>query len=185
MGGVSADLEDRLKALMLRGQAGDAAAWRELLSALSRQLRGYFARRMDSGAAADVEDLVQETLMAIHRRRMTYDPTQPFTAWAHAVARYKLIDHWRRNRIRKHVPIDDVSDWLAEDGAGAEEGAVRADLDRVLAVLPDRQRKLVRDVKIEGLSLAEAGARMGVSEGAAKVALHRAMKVLTAGVRRP
>jgi len=181
MGGVAADLEDRLKALMLRGQAGDAAAWRELLSALARQLRGYFARRMDAGAAADVEDLVQETLMAIHRRHMTYDPSQPFTAWAHAVARYKLIDHWRRNRVRKHVPIDDVADWLSDD-ATAEEGAVRADLDKVLSVLPDRQRALVRDVKIEGLSLAEAGKRMGVSEGAAKVALHRAMKILTQGV---
>jgi RNA polymerase sigma-70 factor (ECF subfamily) len=181
MGGVAADLEDRLKALMLRGQAGDAAAWRELLSALARQLRGYFVRRMDAGAAADVEDLVQETLMAIHRRHMTYDPSQPFTAWAHAVARYKLIDHWRRNRVRKHVPIDDVADWLSDD-ASAEDGAVRADLDKVLSVLPDRQRRLVRDVKIEGLSLAEAGARMGVSEGAAKVALHRAMKLLTQGV---
>lgn len=181
MGGVAADLEDHLRALMVRGQAGDAGAWRELLSALSRQLRGYFSRRLDS--AADVEDLVQEALMAIHRRRMTYDPGQPFTAWAHAVARYKLIDHWRRNRIRKHVPIDDVSDWLAADGVDAEQGAVRADLDRVLSVLPERQRALVRDVKIEGLSLAEAGARMGVSEGAAKVALHRAMKALTLGVQ--
>jgi RNA polymerase sigma-70 factor (ECF subfamily) len=59
---------------------------------------------------------------------------------------------------------------------------MRADLEKVLSVLPDRQRKLVRDVKIDGLSLAEAGARMGVSEGAAKVALHRAMKLLTQGV---
>ena len=179
MGGVSADLEDRLKALMLRGQAGDTAAWRELLSVLGGRFRTYFARRMDAGSP-DVEDLVQETLMAVHRRHMTYDPSQPFTAWAHAVARYKLIDHWRRNRVRKHVPIDDVADWLSDDST-AEEGAVRADLDKVLSVLPDRQRKLVRDVKIEGLSLAEAGARMGVSEGAAKVALHRAMKMLTQG----
>jgi RNA polymerase sigma-70 factor (ECF subfamily) len=181
MGGVTADVEDRLKALMLRGQAGDATAWRELLSALSRQLRGYFARRMDTGA--DVEDLVQETLMAIHRRHMTYDPAQPFTAWVHAIARYKLIDHWRRSRVRRHVPLDDVSDWLTETST-VEEGATRADLDRVLSVLPDRQRALVRDVKIEGLSLAEAGRRMGVSEGAAKVALHRAMKALTLGVRK-
>jgi RNA polymerase sigma-70 factor (ECF subfamily) len=92
MGGVAADLEDRLKALMLRGQAGDTAAWRELLSVLSGRFRAYFARRMDA-RSPDVEDLVQETLMAVHRRHMTYDPSQPFTAWAHAVARYKLIDH--------------------------------------------------------------------------------------------
>jgi len=108
---------------------------------------------------------------------MTYDPSQPFTAWAHAVARYKLIDHWRRNRIRQHVPLDDVSDWLAEE---ADDGpAVRSDLERVLSVLPDKQRRLVRDVKIQGLSLAEAGAALGLSEGAAKVSLHRAMKLLT------
>ena len=176
---MAAILEDRLKALMLRGQAGDTAAWRELLSLLGGRLRIFFARRMEAGSA-DVEDLVQETLLAVHRRRMTYDPSQPFTAWAHAVARYKLIDHWRRNRVRKHVPIDDVADWLSDDST-AEEGTVRADLDKVLSVLPDRQRMLVRDVKIEGLSLAEAGKRMGVSEGAAKVALHRAMKLLTQG----
>jgi RNA polymerase sigma-70 factor (ECF subfamily) len=173
---VAANLEDRLKALMLRGQAGDAAAWRELLHLLGGRLRIFFARRMTAGSA-DVEDLVQETLLAVHRRRMTYDPTQPFTAWAHAVARYKLIDHWRRSRIRQHTPLDDVADWLAEE---ADDGpAVRADLERVLSVLPDRQRRLVRDVKIAGLSLAEAGAALGISEGAAKVSLHRAMKLLT------
>jgi RNA polymerase sigma-70 factor (ECF subfamily) len=118
--------------------------------------------------------------MAIHRRRMTYDPAQPFSAWAYAVARYKLIDHWRRGRIRKHVPIDDVVDWLA-DSSTAEEGATRADLDRILATLPERQRQLIRDVKLSGLSLAEAGAKAGMTEGAAKVALHRAMKSLTEG----
>lgn len=173
---MAADLEDRLKALMLRGQAGDAAAWRELLSLLGVRLRAYFARRMDRSAASDVEDLVQETLLAVHRRRMTYDPAQPFTAWAHAVARYKLIDHWRRNRIRQHVPIDDVAEWLTEPEA--ESPSARGDLDRVLSSLPEKQQKLVRDVKIEGLSLAEAGARIGLSEGAAKVSLHRALKAL-------
>ena len=177
---MAADLEDRLRALMVAGQGGDVGAWRELLSALGRQLRSYFARRMDAGSVADVEDLVQETLMAIHRRRMTYDATQPFTAWAYAVARYKMIDFWRRSKNRRHVPIDDVADWL-QDGSSAEDGAVRADLTRLLSVLPERQQRLVRDVKIEGLSLAEAGMRMGISEGAAKVALHRAMKVLTEG----
>jgi len=112
----------------------------------------------------------------VHRRRMTYDPTLPFTAWAHAVARYKLIDHWRRNRIRQHVPIDDVAEWLTEPEA--ESPSARGDLDRVLSSLPEKQQKLVRDVKIEGLSLAEAGARIGLSEGAAKVSLHRALKAL-------
>ena len=175
---MALELEDRLKALMVKGQAGDAAAWRELLSLLGGRLRVFFARRI---GVEEVEDLVQETLLAVHRRRMTYDPGQPFTAWAHAVARYKLIDHWRRSRTRQHVPIDDVADWLA--APAGEAPAARLDLDRVLELLPTRQRDLVRDVKLEGLSLAEAGRRMGVSEGAAKVALHRALKSLTERVR--
>lgn len=178
---MSAELEPRLKALMRRAQAGDSAAWRDLLSELSARLEVYFARRLSAAHAADLEDLVQETLLAIHRRRATYDPAQPFTAWAHAMARYKLIDFWRRRRIRAHVPLDDVEDalWTPPD-RGAE---ARMDLDRVLGALPERQQRLVRDVKIEGLSLAEAGARAGISEGAAKVSLHRAMAALIARMR--
>lgn len=177
---MAAQNEDHLKALMIRGQGGDAGAWRELLSLMGARLRIFFTRRMFSGAA-DVEDLVQETLLAIHTRRMTYDAAQPFTAWAHAIARYKMIDHWRRNKIRNHAPLDDVADWLADETV--EAPAVKSDLERIMAVLPEKQRKLVRDVKINGLSLAEAGLAMGISEGAAKVSLHRAMKVLTGRVR--
>lgn len=179
--GVVADYEQRLKALMLRGQAGDAAAWRELLAVLARQLRGYFARRLGPAHAPDVEDLVQETLLAVHNRRMTYDPTQPFTAWTHAMARYKLIDFWRRRRLRVHVALDDVADllWTEADPMAAE----LADLQRAMAGLPDKQRALIHEVKIEGLSLAEAGARRGMTEGAAKVGLHRAIKALTARMR--
>jgi len=178
---VTIEIEPRLNALMRRAQAGEAAAWRELLAVLSGRLTIYFGRRLSAAQAADLEDLVQETLLAIHRRRETYDPAQPFTAWAHALARYKLIDFWRRRRLRTHVPLDDAAEalWSAPD-AGAE---ARMDLDRVLSGLPERQRTLVRDVKVEGLSLAEAGARAGISEGAAKVSLHRAMAALTARMR--
>lgn len=174
------ELEQRLKSLMLRAQAGDGRAWRDVLTVLNVRLTPYFRRRLGAGRASDVEDLVQETLLAIHSRRMTYDASQPFTAWAHAIARYKLIDHWRRAKVRRHVPMDDVAEelWVeADDG-----GQVSADLDRLLRGLPERQAQLVRGVRIEGLSLAEAGARFGMSEGAAKVSLHRALKTLMAKV---
>ncbi|WP_293901444.1 sigma-70 family RNA polymerase sigma factor [Phenylobacterium sp.] len=174
------DVEQRLKTLMLRAQAGDGQAWREVLTLLNLRLTPYFRRRLGADHAAEVEDLVQETLLAVHRRRMTYDPGQPFTAWAHAMARYKLIDHWRRRSIRRHVPLDDVADTLWVDEA--PQGEVKADLDRLLGGLPERQEQLVRGVKIEGLSLAEAGERLGMSEGAAKVSLHRALKALMARV---
>lgn len=168
------ETEARLKALMLLGLDGDAPAYRLLLSLLGGRLRAYFERRMRD-APGDVEDLVQETLMAVHTRRATYDRAQPFTPWAFALARYKLIDHWRRRKIRVTVPIDDYVEVLA---AYAPEPGSAMDLERALATLPERQRDLVRGVKIEGLSLAEAGTRAGVSEGAAKVALHRALKAL-------
>jgi RNA polymerase sigma-70 factor (ECF subfamily) len=177
---VEAGFELRLKMLMLRAQDGDAAAWRMLLIELQKRLTAYFARRLSSELASEVDDLVQESLIAMHARRITYDPSQPFTAWTYAIARYKLIDLWRRRRVRNHVPLDEVSGELWTDGHGAPEAA--ADLDRLLAGLPERQRGLIRDVKIEGLSLAEAGARRGMTEGAAKVSLHRALKALTVKV---
>jgi RNA polymerase sigma-70 factor (ECF subfamily) len=169
-----------LKALMLRGLEGDAPAYRECLALLGVRLRAYFGRRM-SGAPGDVEDLVQETLLAVHIKRATWDRAQPFTAWAHAVARYKMIDHWRRNRIRQTLPIEDYEAFLV---AEEHDPGVGLELDRALASLPDRQRALVSDVKLTGLSLAEAGARAGISEGAAKVALHRALKALAERMRR-
>jgi RNA polymerase sigma-70 factor (ECF subfamily) len=174
---LEAGLELRLKTLMLRAQHGDSAAWRALLIQLQRRLSAYFARRLSGDLVSEVDDLVQETLIAMHTRRITYDPSQPFTAWTHAIARYKLIDFWRRRGRRVHVPLDDVAADLWTDNREAHEAA--ADLDRLLATLPERQRGLIRDVKIEGLSLAEAGVRRGMSEGAAKVSLHRALKALT------
>lgn len=180
---MEAGLELRLKMLMLRAQDGDSAAWRALLMALQKRLTAYFSRRLSGDLAAEVDDLVQETLIAMHTRRVTYDPTQPFTAWTHAIARYKLIDFWRRRRRRAHVALDDVADGLwADEDHGASEAA--ADLDRLLGALPEKQQGLIRDVKIEGLSLAEAGAKRGMSEGAAKVSLHRALKALSLKVGR-
>jgi RNA polymerase sigma-70 factor (ECF subfamily) len=175
---VEAGFELRLKMLMLRAREGDAAAWRALLIELQHRLSAYFGRRLSAELAGEVDDLVQETLIAVHSRRITYDPNQPFTAWTHAIARYKLIDFWRRRR--SHTPIDEVAGDLWSDGHSAGEAA--ADLERLLAGLPERQRGLIRDVKIVGLSLAEAGARQGMTEGAAKVSLHRALKALTAKV---
>lgn len=173
-----ANREENLKGLMLRGLDGDAQAWRQLLTEMGKHLRAYFSRRLFDGGA-DAEDLVQETLIAIHAKRATWDPKQSFSAWAYTVARYKLIDHLRRGgRRHHHIPIEDAGALFADETA--EEGAVRADLKRMLAILPERQRRLIEDVKLTGCSVAEAAARHGYSETAAKVAIHRSMKALNA-----
>lgn len=172
--------EAQLKALMVRGLGGDSVAHGQLLSHLSRCLRGFFARRMGSGAA-DLEDLVQDTLLAIHLKRASYDTAQPFTPWAYAVARYKLIDHYRRTGKRNTVPLEDAGVLLAE--GNVEEGAVRRDLGKLLDTLPARQRQVMVEVKLAGHSIEEAAQRSGMSVSAVKVAIHRGIKALGKRVR--
>ena len=168
-------VETELKALMLRGLDGDAASYRKVLDALSPYLRGLFRRRLGPGAA-DVEDLVQDTLLAIHLKRDTYKRELPFAPWAYGIARYKLIDHYRRQGARRAVPLDDAADLFASENP--EEGAVRRDVAALLARLPARQRQLLRDVKITGLTMEEAAERSGMSVTAVKVSVHRGMKRL-------
>jgi RNA polymerase sigma factor (sigma-70 family) len=172
------DIESRLRGLMLAGLAGEAGPYRRLLDELSGLLRAYYGRRCPPGL--DAEDLVQETLIAVHTRRATYDPAQPFTAWAYAIARYKLIDALRRARTHLRAPAEQADALFSPTGSpGSAEAAMAArDLDRVLADLPPRTRALIRDVKIAGLSTREAAAKHGMSETAVKVAVHRGLKAL-------
>jgi len=166
--------EAHLRSLMIGGLDGDAAAWRALLSELRAPLGAFFRRRM--GDRVDVEDLIQETLIAVHAKRATYDPTLPFTAWVHAVARHKMIDCLRRDARRPTAPLEAAGDPAGEHTV--EDGAVRRDLSRVLSLLPLRQRRLIEDVRVHGLSMAEAAERHGMTEGAAKVSVHRGLKAL-------
>ncbi len=166
--------EARLKALMVAAMDGDAAAYHALLAALTPHLRTYYARRLPR--SADAEDLVQETLIAIHTKRATYDTAQPFTVWLHAIARYKLIDHFRRSGIRRTLPLEVAETVMAEENTTAAEAA--RDIERLLQHLPENKRALIRAMKIEGLSAAETAERTGLSESAVKVGVHRALKAL-------
>ena len=169
-------IEQRLRGLMLSGLAGEAGPYRRLLDELSGLLRAYYARRCPPGV--DAEDLVQETLIAVHARRATYDPGQPFTAWVYAIARYKLIDQLRRARLHLRAP-EEAADALFE-APGADAAMASRDLDRAMADLPDRTQALIRDTRIEGLSTREAAEKHAMSESAVKVAVHRGLKALGA-----
>ncbi|HEY2752112.1 sigma-70 family RNA polymerase sigma factor [Phenylobacterium sp.] len=168
------EIEPRLRSLMLAGLAGEAGPYRRLLDELSGLLRAYYRRRVPPGV--DAEDLVQETLIAVHTRRATYDAGQPFTAWAYAIARYKLIDALRRGRAHLRAPAEAAEALFVT--AGAEAAMASRDLERVMAELPPRTRDLIRDVKLEGLSTREAAQKHGMSESAVKVAVHRGLKAL-------
>lgn len=165
---------------MLAGLAGDRQAYACLLEFTSQRLRLFFGKRLGSDAR-DLEDLVQETLIAIHDRRASYDSRLPFTAWLHAIAKHKLVDHYRRAKVRSAVPLDGIDEPVAADAFGP--ALARLDLEALLSTLPARQRDAIRLTRIEGVSVAEAAGRAGQSESNIKVSVHRGLKRLIAHVQ--
>ena len=123
---------------------------------------------------------MQETLIAVHTRRATYDPDRPFGVWLFAIARYKMIDHFRRNR--RVQPIEGLEDILVAEGF-EDASLARLDVARLLDDLPAKQAAAIRDTKIAGLSVAEAAEREGIGESDVKVSVHRGLKALAARIR--
>ena len=165
--------------LMRAANGGDAAAYNRLLASLAPAIRAVARRGLGRAglAADDAEDVVQETLLAIHLKRHTWDPSLPLGPWVRAIARNKLIDAMRRRGRRDHVPIDDVVDTLASDTA--EPTPIPGKLDEHLQSLPDRQQSVVRSISLDGASIRETASRLKMSEGAVRVALHRGLAALS------
>lgn len=157
--------------------AGDAGAYRALLNDLARAVRANArATLARSGQGnAEVEDIVQETLLAVHLKRDTWNPELPFAPWVNAIARYKITDSLRRRGRRVIVPIEDVADTVA---APAERDSDSADIERMVKRLGERAQKIVRAISLEGRSAASVAGELGMSEGAVRVALHRALAEL-------
>lgn len=165
------DREARWAELLRCGNGGDAAAYGAFLREVTPVLRRIVAARA-VGIEAGVEDTVQEILMAIHAKRHTWRDTEPVAPWLYAIARYKAADAWRR-RGRPSVPIEDLAEVLADERAG--DTTAERDLGVLLGGLDGRSAGIVRAIGIEGQSAAEVGAELGLSEGAVRVAYHRAM----------
>src|SRR6266481_3212899 len=125
--------EPELRSLMLAGLNGDAAAHKALLTRLSANLRAYFKTHLAriGRGPADAEDLVQETLIALHTRRHTYDRSQLLTPWAYAIARYRLVDYLRRTKMSvMDVPVEEAGEVLAADDLGAVDSTL--DLEKLM-----------------------------------------------------
>lgn len=167
--------EAHLRALLLQGLAGDAGAHRAFLSEAAALLRAYFRNRL-RGRPEDAEDLVQETLVALHTRRDSYDPNYPLTAWLYAIARYRLIDHLRRAKHRNHASLDGID--VPADDPDYEASDARRDVNVLLEQLPEKQRTAIRLVKLEEKSVREAAQITGFSESDIKVSIHRGLKAL-------
>ena len=175
--------EQQLRVLFLAGLDGDAQAYQSFLQALGGNLRAFLRKRL-SHASSDIEDIVQEILIAVHNGRHTYLPDQPLTAWTYAIARYKMTDYLR-GRYRYDTWNESLEDQQQELFAESDEEAIQArrDVDKLLAQLPDRHRLPIMYVKLQGLSVAETAQLTGLSESAVKVGIHRGIKALAEKIR--
>jgi len=167
--------EAELRSLMVAALQGNGNAHHALLTRLAMKLRSFFGRRLGRNAA-DVEDLVQEVLIAVHTRRDTYDADRPFTSWVYAIAHYKLTDCLRRNSRREYVPLEDSVELFTADAN--EQHSAQTDVEQILSMLPQAQQQAIKLTRIEGLSTSEAAQRCGQSESLVKVNVHRGMKRL-------
>jgi RNA polymerase sigma factor (sigma-70 family) len=161
--------------------SGDATAYRRFLVAVTPHLRAMARHRCRRAGVSDgdAEDIMQEVLLAIHLKRGTWDQSRPIGPWIAAIVRNKLVDTLRRRGRHVTVPIDDVIDTLgAEDDA--DDGTSPGEIDGLLAQLKIRQREIVKSISINGSSVRETADRLHMTEGAVRVALHRALKMLAA-----
>lgn len=170
--------EEAWATLMTAAIEGDAAAYRDLLRQLGPVLRATtrrgFARAGIGGA--DVEDVVQETLLAIHLKRHTWDRDRPIVPWVAVIARHKLLDALRRRGRRAEVGLDLVVETAAAEPA--DDPTERHDASRLIDRLGGRQAAIVRAISLDGQSAREAADRLGMTEGAVRVALHRGLQAL-------
>ncbi|MEL6828406.1 MAG: sigma-70 family RNA polymerase sigma factor [Pseudomonadota bacterium] len=165
--------EETLRHLMVKAQGGDKQCYSSLLMESEKWLRRYFARKINPSA---IDDLVQETLISLHRKRASYDPTKAFLPWLAAIGRYRWIDSLRKIYRHEHGELHE------EMVADPQEETVSAkvSLERLLSMIPERQADVIAKVKIEGLSIAEAAAMTGQSESLVKVNIHRGLKKMSA-----
>lgn len=178
-----ADRESLWAELMRAANRGDADAYRRLLKELVPVLRGAASRgfsRCGLGTE-DVEDVVQETLLAVHLKRHMWDERRPLLPWVRAIAHNKLVDSLRRHGRRANVSLDEIAETFADDRQPQAMNSV--DAERALARLKGRQRDIVVAISMEGASARQVAERLGMTEGAVRVALHRALQSLARAFR--
>jgi len=178
------DEDRKLSALMRRAQGGDPLAYEALLVEATALVRAFVRRRLRE--VDGVEDVVQETLLSIHRDRHTYDPERSFRPWMYAIARHRLLDFVAKRRRRSENEVLGDERWEdARAEAAPEPTGPSLFVQRALALLSQKQREIIRLLKLEGWSVAEIAAKTGLSEGAVKVTAHRGYQKIRKLVVRP
>lgn len=165
-----------LEALLIASNAGDARAFARFLAEVLPLVRKV-VRVKGRGLPADQhEDVVQEVLLAIHLKRQTWDPATPLRPWLYAVTRYKVVDAFRRKGKAIHLPVEDFADIIEDETPLNRTGDDEA--HAMLAQIDHRSATIVRAIGIDGERATDVGARLSMSEGAVRVAFHRAVRKL-------
>jgi RNA polymerase sigma-70 factor (ECF subfamily) len=177
------DRDGRWADLMRAASKGDEPAYRRLLEEIAPALRSLVTQglRRSGMSPDDAEDIVQETLLSIHLKRHTWRENEPFSPWMRAIARNKLIDNLRRRGRATHLPLDDYSEFLA--APEEQQKLSSGETSKMLSALNGRSRQVVEAIAVEGLDAREAARRLGMSEGAIRVALHRGLTTLAHAFR--
>jgi len=175
---VTREQERESAALMKLAQSGDQSSYASLLVLLTVVTRHYARSRI--GAVPWVEDVVQETLMAVHAARHTYDSQRPFGPWFYAIAGNRLIDVLRRERrVSSREIAQDVLPDVPIDRGASVRGEIDVDaIHAAVAMLPARQREVVQSLKLQEESVREVAGRLRMSESAVKVTAHRGYRTL-------
>lgn len=171
------DETDKLEVLMRRSLNGDKHAYADLLRETACLLRPFLSRRLSFDS--EVDDLLQEILISIHKARHTYDGMRPYKPWAYAIAKFRLQDYLREHyadHLRHAVELSEVENDLHED---VTESAISYEsISGEIHKLPEKQVTILRMMHQEGYTAKEVATMMGMNESAVKVAAHRAYKIL-------
>ena len=171
------DRSDDLAALMQRSLDGDSQAYAGLLQETARLLRPYLAKRLYAGS--DVDDVLQEVLISIHKARHTYDGNRPYKPWMYAIANFRLQDHLRAHyadHLHNAEDLSELNEILPDDVT--ETGFNYESISEEVKKLPEKQATILRLMHHEGYTAREVAEKIGMNESAVKVAAHRAYKVL-------
>ncbi len=159
---------------MRAAAAGDERAYASFLERTAALVRAFCRRRIVRGGV-DPEDVVQETLLAIHLKRHTWRDDSPVLPWVLAIARFKLIDAFRRRGRHIEVEIDRIEETVA---APDVETVGSWQIARVVDALAPGQKAVVLSISVEGRSIGQTAQDMGMTEGAVRVALHRGLAAI-------
>ena len=169
--------EQELSELMRKSQNGDGEAYNQLLTRIEKMLHSFVRKYVQTDMA---EDVIQEIILGIHSKRNTFNSEQFFLPWFYAIARYKVVDYIRAKK-KQEVLLFDPEDFellLNSDVSGVIDSVTVDHLEGMFSELPEKQRSILKSVKIEGLSIKETADKMRLSESDIKINIHRALKRL-------